>query len=59
MKYFAYFCTQNLSSEGHCTSSRGSKYNDFVSNLRPGHWTRTADICSTMRNMKLRMGQIS
>ena len=44
----------HMSSCGHCTSSRGSKYNRCVGSRRPDHWTRASDIqyyaCS-MKNL--------
>ena len=36
-------CTQTLSSQGHCTGSRGSKYNKFVCNGQLDHSTRSPD----------------
>ena len=40
------FCrfTQNLSRQGHCTSSRGFKYNQYVCSRRPNRWARKPDI---------------
>ena len=38
-------CTRNSSSQGHCISSQGSKYNQCVCNQCPSHMA-TANICS-------------